>query len=397
MILTILFWTLALLVWYTYFGYACLIWCVVKLRSLFPRGQRALALNPPLPSVCMIIAACNEEDVIGEKILNTLRVEYPVDRLKVIVVTDGSDDQTPELVREFPSVILLHAPERQGKAAAINRAVLFSGDAEVLVFSDANTLINPGSLLSIVAWYADPTIGGVSGEKKVSSGGVDGFDGEGIYWRYESFMKTLDASFYTVVGAAGELFSIRRSLFPGIPEHLILDDLYLSLSVCMKGSRIAYDPHAVAEEKPSLTIAEERERKVRIAAGAFQIIRLFIPLLNPFRYGRMAFQYYSRRLFRWILCPLSIPVLFLLNSIIVYNGFEPVSLYRFLLWFQLAVYGLALVGWVFAGRALGKRFLFHVPFYFLFMNAAMWSGFLRQLRGGQPVIWSKASRGGSPN
>ena len=394
MILTILFWTLALLVWYTYFGYACLIWCVMKLRRFSPRERTALAGNPPLPLVCMIIAACNEEDVIVEKIRNTLRLEYPVDRLTVIVVTDGSDDHTPDLVRTFPSVILLHAPERKGKAAAINRAVTCSGAAEILVFSDANTLINPGALLSIVARYADPLIGGVSGEKKVSSGGEDGFEGEGIYWRYESLMKTLDAAFYTVVGAAGELFSIRRSLFPQIPEHLILDDLYLSLSVCMKGFRIAYAPDAVAEEKPSLTIAEERERKVRIAAGAFQIISTFRPLLHPLPFGRFAFQYFSRRVFRWILCPLSIPVIFFLNMIIVFNGFEPILLYRFLLWFQLLFYCLALVGWVFAGRSFGKKFLFHVPFYFLFMNASMWSGFFRHLRGGQPVTWARARRVG---
>jgi cellulose synthase/poly-beta-1,6-N-acetylglucosamine synthase-like glycosyltransferase len=394
MILTILFWTLALLVWYTYFGYACLIWCVVKLRSLFPRHQRAMALNPPLPSVCMIIAACNEEDVIGEKILNTLRVEYPADRLKVIVVTDGSDDHTPDLVREFPSVILLHAPERRGKAAAINRAVPHSGAADVLVFSDANTLINPGALLSIVARYADPFIGGVSGEKKVSSGGVEGFEGEGIYWRYESFMKMLDASFYTVVGAAGELFSIRRSLFHEIPEDVILDDLHISLSVCMKGYLIAYEPTAIAEERPSLSIVEERERKVRIAAGAFQIIRAYRPLLNIFRYGRLAFQYYSRRLFRWILCPIAIPVIFILNVLIVVNGVGPAGPYRFLLWFQVVFHCLALVGWLFAGRSFGKKFLFHVPFYFLFMNASMWSGFFRHLRGRQPVTWARARRVG---
>jgi cellulose synthase/poly-beta-1,6-N-acetylglucosamine synthase-like glycosyltransferase len=394
MILTILFWTLALLVWYTYFGYACLIWCVVKLRSFFPRGQRALALNPPLPSVCMIIAACNEEDVIGEKILNTLRVEYPADRLKVIVVTDGSDDHTPDLVREFPSVILLHAPERRGKAAAINRAVPHSGAADVLVFSDANTLINPGALLSIVARYADPLIGAVSGEKKVSSGGADGFDGEGIYWRYESFMKMLDASFHTVVGAAGELFSIRRSLFHEIPEEVILDDLHISLSVCMKGYLIAYEPTAIAEERPSLSIDEERERKVRIAAGAFQIIGAYRPLLNIFRYGRLAFQYYSRRLFRWILCPIAIPVIFILNVLIVFNGVGPAGSYRLLLWFQVVFHCLALVGWLFAGRSFGKKFLFHVPFYFLFMNASMWSGFFRHLRGRQPVTWARARRVG---
>jgi biofilm PGA synthesis N-glycosyltransferase PgaC len=394
MILTILFWTLALLVWYTYFGYACLIWCVVKLRSLFPRHQRAMALNPPLPSVCMIIAACNEEDVIGEKILNTLRVEYPADRLKVIVVTDGSDDHTPDLVREFPSVILLHAPERRGKAAAINRAVPHCGAADVLVFSDANTLINPGALLSIVARYADPLIGGVSGEKKVSSGGAEGFEGEGIYWRYESFMKMLDASFHTVVGAAGELFSIRRSLFHEIPEDVILDDLHISLSVCMKGNLIAYVPTAIAEERPSLSIVEERERKVRIAAGAFQIIRAYRPLLNIFRYGRLAFQYYSRRLFRWILCPIAIPVIFILNILIVVNGVGPAGSYRLLLWFQVVFHCLALVGWLFAGRSFGKKFLFHVPFYFLFMNASMWSGFFRHLRGRQPVTWARARRVG---
>jgi cellulose synthase/poly-beta-1,6-N-acetylglucosamine synthase-like glycosyltransferase len=183
-------------------------------------------------------------------------------------------------------------------------------------------------------------------------------------------------------------------LFHEIPEDVILDDLHISLSVCMKGYLIAYEPTAIAEERPSLSIVEERERKVRIAAGAFQIIRAYRPLLNIFRYGRLAFQYYSRRLFRWILCPIAIPVIFLLNVFIVFNGVGPAGPYRFLLWFQVVFHCLALVGWLFAGRSFGKKFLFHVPFYFLFMNASMWSGFFRHLRGRQPVTWARARRVG---
>ena len=144
-----------------------------------------------------------------EKLRNTLRLDYPVDRLKVIVVTDGSDDQTPDLVRAFPSVILLHAPERKGKAAAINRAVLFSGNAEVLVFSDANTLINPGALLSIVARYADPTIGGVSGEKKVSSGGADGFDAHRALMNVVKMHLSEGGAVFIEIGV-GQLPAMRR-------------------------------------------------------------------------------------------------------------------------------------------------------------------------------------------
>ncbi|MCE2835157.1 MAG: glycosyltransferase [Chitinophagaceae bacterium] len=225
------FWISALLLFHAYFGYAITAWLAAR-RS--PASRKPQEATDILPRVAFIIPACDEAGVIQAKCRNTLALDYPSDLLDIIVVSDGSADKTPELAAQCPGVRVLHQPARMGKAAAINRAVGQADLAEILVFSDANTLLSGDALRLMMRHYADPEVGGVSGEKRVSSKPGHPVHAEGIYWRYESRMKQLDAGFYSLVAAAGELFSIRRSHWEPIPEDTILDDLHLTLTVCRR-------------------------------------------------------------------------------------------------------------------------------------------------------------------
>lgn len=350
-----------------------------------------------LPKAAIIIAAYNEQDFIREKITNTLSLEYPPGNLQIIIITDGSTDETANIVSEAArstSIIHLHRSERTGKAAAINRAEEHANDAEILVFSDANSLLNTEAIISMAHHYSDPIVGGVAGEKKVIGGLEKSMHGkgEGLYWRYESTLKKIDSGFYTVVGAAGELFSIRKDLFEKIPEYMILDDFIISMGVCRKGFVVKYEPGAYAIETPSISIADEQKRKVRISAGSFQAMSYFNELLNFWRFGKLSFQYISRRVLRWAICPFSLPLLLFVNILLVlYGNYN----YEFYFWFgaaQTLFYIGALAGWLFSRGNTRRLNIFYAPFYFVFMHAAVWSGLVRYLKGEQSAVWEKSSR-----
>jgi biofilm PGA synthesis N-glycosyltransferase PgaC len=393
---SILFWVLLFIVFYTYFGYGIIVWLFLKLRDMFKKKNAAGADDYQLPGIAFIIPAYNEGEVIAEKIQNTIDLNYPPERLKIIVVADGSTDNTPDVVKTFPGVIFLQAPVRKGKAAAMNHAVEYSGDSEILVFSDANTSVNSDALKKMILQYANPKVGGVSGEKKVLSLESGEGKGESAYWKYESALKQLDSRLHSVAGAAGELLSVRRSLYEPLEESIILDDFVLSFRVCMKGYSVKYEPKAVATENPSLDLKEEKKRKLRISAGAFQAIQKLLPLLNIFKYGTVSFQYISRRVFRWVVCPLALPLIFILNIILVVQHSEPLILYKLLLTLQVAFYLISLVGGILAG--VGRKVgVFYVAFYFVFMNYSVFGGFARYLRGGQSTNWDKSARAGEKN
>ena len=363
---------------------------IVGLRG--GRKSRVRVLDCPLPSVAFVIPAFDEAMVIREKIRNTLSQDYPPELLHVIVVTDGSTDGTPGAVADFREVTHLHAPERRGKAHAMNRGAAACRSADVLVFSDANTLLRPSSMRRLVAPFADPTVGAVCGEKRVLEDGAEDLSGERVYWGYESLVKRLDASLHTVVGAVGELMALRSALWRPIPEDTLLDDLQVSLGVCLSGSRIEYAPEASATELPSRSLSEEWERKVRMSAGSCQALGRFASLLNPFRYGVLSIQFFFRKVMRWVLCPPAL-VLALPSSLLAFrSGSDPVSFYLsgLLAWSLFAA--IAMGGWIFRRRPMGRLPILHLPFYFFFMHAAALWGMARYLRRGQSVNWRKAER-----
>lgn len=383
-----IFWAGMAIVGYTYVGYGVIIYIFSKIKRHPVPPPYASAEE--LPEVTLLVAAYNEEGFIDEKIKNTLSLDYPKDKLKLFFVTDGSTDGTAAIVRQHPEIQLFHSNERRGKIHAVNR-VMKHVTTPLVIFCDANTNLNPEAIKLIVRHYKDETIGGVAGEKRIFTNDKDNASGagEGMYWKYESFLKRKDAEVYSVVGAAGELFSLRTALYEEPAPNMIIEDFYLSLRVTAQGYRFAYEPDAYAIETASASVGEEWKRKVRISAGAFQAMQKLAYLLNPFCYGMLSFQYFSHRVLRWTLAPLSLLLMILANVALVTITHSYV--YIVLLLAQTGFYLLAFAGHQWRDRKIGIKGFF-VPYYFVVMNLSVYAGFMRFLRGQQSVLWEKSKR-----
>ncbi len=378
------------IIFYSYIGYGILLLILVRLKRLFSRRPADRPEPDFEPEVTLVVTAFNEEDFIEQKIKNTLELDYPANKLQLIFITDGSTDETTSIVNSQSRIRLLHEPERKGKVAAMNRAIRFV-DTPYTIFCDANTLLNRACIREIVKHYADPGVGGVSGEKKIVSleKNKASVAGEGIYWKYESLLKKLDSDFYSVVGAAGELFSMKTDLFHEAAEDTIIEDFVQSLQICMDGYVVRYEPNAYATETASASMREEQKRKVRIAAGAFQAMVILKRLFNVYRFPVLSFQFISHRILRWTFCPISLLICFISNFLLVYK--RAGEFYIVFLLVQTVFYAVALVGWVFANRDV-KIKAFYIPYYFLFMNLSVFAGFYRFIRKKQSSIWEKAMR-----
>lgn len=389
----LLFWICLFVVFYTYIGYGILLYLLVLLkRRLSGRSRRYLAEEADAlwPTCTVVVAAYNEEAFIDEKIRNTLALHYPKDRVRYLFVTDGSSDGTAERVTRYPELLHLHSPERKGKIAAIHRAMAHV-DSDLVVFTDANTLLNPDALRALCRHYADPRVGAVAGEKRVYAGEVADASaaGEGLYWKYESALKRWDSELYSVVGSAGELFSIRYGLYEPVPDDTVLDDFMISMRIAERGYRVVYEPDAFATEMASENVQEELKRKIRIAAGGWQSILRLRRVLNPLANPVLTFQYISHRVLRWTITPILLIVVFLLNAWLYFRDYGLV--YSCLFWGQVVFYVMALIGYVLEQRSLKVKLVF-VPYYFCVMNYAVLAGMIRYFRGGQSAVWERANR-----
>lgn len=383
------FWISLFLLFYTYLGYGIVIYAINK---LFPsRRKRAqYQHDEEFPPVALIICAYNEEDIIEDKIRQSLSLQYPAGKLQVVVVSDGSTDSTHLRAQALLGANAFFLPERKGKVAAMNRIAVLRQEP-ILVFCDANTMLNNKAVLEICKHFKDEKTGGVAGEKKIALGDEEKAvtAGEGLYWKYESFLKKQDSDFYSVVGAAGELVAVRKSLYHPAEPDSIIEDFILSMRICDEGYRFVYEPNAYAVESGSASILEERKRKVRIAAGAFQAMARLKRVFNPFRNFRLWFSFISHRILRWTLAPVALITLFLANLYLVYAAGG--VFYWLMLLAQLGFYALAAAGWLLAEKASSIKYLY-VPYYFSFMNLSVFAGFARFLRGKQAVTWEKSRR-----
>ncbi|MDT3404198.1 glycosyltransferase family 2 protein [Mucilaginibacter terrae] len=383
-------WLSLFIVFYAFFGYGILLFIIIKIkRALRGKPVAPVVADADLPTCSLVIAAYNEEGFIIEKIKNTLELQYPADKLDLVFITDGSSDRTPELIATYPQIRLMHSPERRGKIAAIHRA-MDTITTDVVVFTDANTYLNPDALLKICRHYANSKVGAIAGEKRIHiDATADATAGEGFYWKYESKLKTWDAELHTVVGAAGELFSIRTSLYRPVSPNAILDDFMISLLVAEEGYRVLYEPEAYATETSSADVKEELKRKIRIAAGGIQSIVWLKSLLNPFRQPLLSFQYISHRVLRWTVVPFLMILSLILNAAIVAAGGG--IIYQLLLLGQVAFYGASLAGWLLERREIKVKALF-IPYYFCMMNYAVIRGIFRYMAGTQSAAWEKSKR-----
>ena len=390
--LKILFWATLLIVFYTYIGYGILLYIIIRLKRLLKGEplQAAMPADEDLPTMTLMICAYNEEDVVAEKMENTLALDYPKDKLRIMWVTDGSNDRTNELLKAYPEVDIVFSPERKGKTAALKHG-LRELKTRYVAFTDANTMINSGALREIARLFSDPTIGCVSGEKRVAArkAGEMAAEGEGLYWKYESTLKRWDYELYSAMGAAGELYAIDPKLCREVPDEALLDDFMMSMYVVQAGKRIAYTPDAFAREYGSANIYEESKRKRRIAAGGLQSIWWLRSMLNPFHQPLVTFQYVSHRVLRWSITPIAMVLLLLVNIALVAMGAG--TFYTVVLILQVLFYLMALAGWL-LNRYGYKNKLLYTAYYFVFMNFNVFRGMSYLRTHGKSGAWEKAKR-----
>lgn len=386
----VILWISLFITFYAFFGYGILLFIIIKIKRALS-GKPALPVVDPLdlPTCTLVVAAYNEDSVMADKIKNSLALIYPENKLEFVFITDGSTDQTASIVKGYPQIRHLHSIERKGKIAAVHRA-MDTVTTKIVVFTDANTFLNPEALLNICRHYADKQVGAVAGEKRVYADAGNATAGEGFYWKYESKLKTWDSELYTVVGAAGELFSIRTSLYEPVSPDTILDDFMISLLVAKKGYRVIYEPEAFATEAASQNVTEELKRKIRIAAGGIQSILRLKALLNPMPIPVLTFQYVSHRVLRWTIVPFLMILALAINLYIIFTGSIALT-YQLLLLAQVAFYLLAISGWILEERHI-KIKIFFIPYYFCMMNYAVIMGIIRFISGKQSAIWEKAKR-----
>lgn len=373
-----LFWLCMAIVVYTYVGYGIVLYLLVFVKRLTTKAKPLADITDDrLPEVTLMVCAYNEEDIIAEKMDNTRRLDYPSDRLHLVWVTDGSNDNTNVLLSAYPEVKVIYSPERRGKAAALKHGIK-EIDTEIVMMTDANTMLNPEAVREVARLMQDPKVGCVSGEKKVMarSDSDEAAQGEGLYWKYESTLKRLDSELYSAMGAAGELCVIRRQLMTDIPDDTLLDDFIISMEIVKKGYKIAYTSNAYAMEYGSADLHEESKRKRRIAAGGLQSCWRLRSLMNPLRHPVVAFQFVSHRVLRWTITPVCLFALVPLNTLLVLSGEDIV--YTIIWILQILFY---------ASAAAGVR----ISKYFIFMNLNVFRG-MAYLFNNSTGMWEKAKR-----
>ncbi len=383
----IIFLGIIIIVFYAYFGYALLL----RVLLFFKNKEAKEDIHDFFPEITFLVPAFNELDFVDKKVKNGFEMDYPKEKVHFVWITDGSDDGTPEKLKTYPNIQVFHSPERRGKTAALNRAVALI-NTDIIVCSDANTLLNKEALKEITKPFANPEIGAVAGEKKVLKETHDdaSSSGENFYWKYESWLKQLEVSFYSGIAVVGELFAFRKSVFTPMPEDTLLDDFVLSLKTIEKRYKIGYSKNAYAMEKASASIAEEMKRKVRIAAGGFQTVFRYPQFLNLFHYPIYAFQYFSHKILRWFFVPTALLVVLLLNVWLVWIE-KDLDVYGIILILQTIFYGFVLLGWLLQNKKTKIKMLF-VPFYIFMMNWSTFLGMIRYFKGSQSARWEKADR-----
>jgi cellulose synthase/poly-beta-1,6-N-acetylglucosamine synthase-like glycosyltransferase len=376
--------SLALLI-YTYIGYGI----IIKLITFFKRDISFPDLKAvDLPYVTHIIAAYNEEDILEEKIYNSLSLSYPKEKLKTIIVTDGSTDATSQIVAKNPDIVHYHLTKRCGKLAAVAR-IIPTVISPIIVFSDANAMLNKEAVQNLIKHFQNNMVGAVAGEKIVLSDKTDdATSGESIYWKYESWLKKLDYRLKSVVGAAGELFALRTHLYHPPQANMLIEDFITSMKIAKNGYRVAYEPNAFATELASKSIDEEVKRKVRISAGGLQAIHHLREILNPFKHGILTFQYVSHRVLRWTLAPIALVVVFVTNLILIQTDNW---IFQLMFIGQSVFYLMALGGFYFEKHKVKFKGLY-VPFYFVFMNISVFLSLMKIIAGDYDVTWEKAAR-----
>ena len=369
---------------YVYAGYPIALWI---LSRTFGRDSVPRPSGVKLSSIALLIAAYNEADVIAERVRNALAMDYPVEKLRIVVASDGSSDATADVVRTFAdrNVQLLDYKQRRGKASVLNSAMA-EIETEIVLLSDANTDIAPDAARNLVRWFSDPNVGVVCG-RLVLIDAETGRNADGLYWRYETFLKKAEARLGALLGSNGAIYAIRRDQYVPIPANTIVDDFVIPLLAKLKsGCRIVYDCDAVATEETAPDVKAEFRRRARIGAGGFQAIALLWRLMSP-RWGWLAFAFVSHKVLRW-LCP------FLLAAMLISSVIAAIAqpMYWIIVGAQVAFYVASLLTSHLPGP-LRRMKMLRLATMFTSMNAALAVGFWRWINGVRSGAWERTARG----
>jgi len=383
-LLKAMFWGGVFLLFYVYLGYPLLLIIINKMLS--PKTLKKKE-DYRWPSVSIVIAAYNEEKVIGDKLKNCLSLNYPAELLEIYIASDGSSDKTNDIVRQYTEkdkrIHLLEFP-RTGKSGVLNKAMAYI-KSEIVVFSDANTEYMRDALVNLVKHFSDEKVGCVCGRLIYRNPGeVVSGKGENFYWRYETALKKMESRLGYVAGANGAIYAIRKKLFEPLPPKTINDDFMISMRILKRGLKCIYEENAIAYEDVAPNIEGEFRRHVRDGAGHYIAICHLSGLLNPLL-GLRSFIYWSHRILRW-LAPFILILLFLLNMLLLKIPFYLLS---FIL--QVGFYLSAIISFIYLKN---KRlpFLIYMPFYFCNLNLALLLGFLKALTGRQKIMWERTER-----
>ena len=379
LILEIIFWSAIGTVTYVYLGYPVLLRLLYRLT-----GGDPVAAEDILPRTTLIISAFNEATVIAEKIRNSLAVDYPMNLLEILVVSDASDDGTDEIVGAFKenNVRLLRMADRGGKTVGLNAAA-DQASGEILVFSDANAMYRQDAIKALVRNFADPDVGAVVGESTYSDSSNNAEESESLYWRYETMIKQLESALGSVVGGDGAIYAIRRALYQTMPADA-LSDFVNPCQIVQQGLRCVYEPKAVSVEEAAGSFEKEFSRKVRIVNRAWRAVMSMRSLLNPLRHGFFSVKLISHKLLRWLV-PLFLIVAFIANAVL----FQEHWLYQLTFALQVLFYGIAAVG-ALKGPGATLSPAIYVPYYFCLVNAASARGIVEAYRGETYTTWSTA-------
>ncbi|HSM87751.1 MAG TPA: glycosyltransferase family 2 protein [Candidatus Limnocylindrales bacterium] len=371
----VFFWAAAFLLFYVYAGYPLLL----ALAGMFFRRRRA---EPGYhPRISVMIAAYNEEDAIEKKIRQTLALEYPADRMEVIVLSDCSTDRTDEIVKAFPDsrVRLLRMAERRGKTSAQNVGAR-AAQGEVLVFSDATAIYHPRALAYLACNYQDEKVGAVSGRYKYfdpedqSPTGL----GSAAFWNYENLIKTMQSRIRTITGCCGCIYSVRKAAYTELADDVI-SDLVQPLQVIRKGYKVLFEDRALAYEETTKSTAEEFAMRVRVVTRAMRGLLSVSDLLKPWKFGWPAFQLWSHKVLRWMV-PLFLIAIFISNLFLLDSPW-----FRVVLAAQLVFYAAAILNMLLPLHRFWKPL--GVPLYFCTLNAAALFSMVELGRGKKYVTW----------
>ncbi|MBZ4421247.1 glycosyltransferase family 2 protein [Myxococcus sp. RHSTA-1-4] len=389
----VLFWCAALLLAHTYFLYPLSLFVLdgaaqvaqnVRAMRGGGGGRQTARGGGPTPSVSLVVAAYNEASCIRQKLENSLALRYPAEKFEVLIGSDGSTDGTDDLVRECPDTrVRLSPAPRAGKTTVLNRCIpMARGD--IVVLSDANTMIEPEAIERLVRHFEDPEVGAVCGKLRLYNPTKQDYE-ERDYWNYESLIKMYEGRRGAVVGANGGLYAIRRTLFTALPPSTIVDDFVIPLRILEKGYKVVYEEAAVAHEETTEDYDKEFGRRARIAAGNFQSLRMVPGLLLPTA-GFPAFAFWSHKLLRW--CAPALMGLALVANVFLLDS----VFYRLTLFGQALFYALAYLGKVEALKRGSAKRVASVAYYFVTMNLAIVVGFWRFLRNTQRAAWDRTAR-----